>query len=109
MWPVAIYERIAPREDATGFYRFHLRQALWFGNVSALIALAALLWPMIVSLIVTNVLATIWIYVFAMLLDTALFVLWLVLAIRYSRRAAQGDLFTIPSLARFVGTLPRTP
>lgn len=109
MWPVAIYERISPRPDASGFYRLHLRQALWFGNLAALVALAAFVWPLLLSLAVTNVVATIWIYVFAMLVDTALFVLWLVLAIRYSRRAARGELFNIPFVERFVGTSPRTP
>jgi hypothetical protein len=105
---VAIYERIAPRTDASGWYRFHLRQALWFGNIAALAALVALLWPLILSLIVTNVVATIWIYILAMLLDIALFVLWLLLAMRYSRRAAAGALFTVPWLARLTGTPKQT-
>ena len=108
MWPLAIYARIAPRPDATTWYQYHLRQALWFGNLSALTALAALVWPLIISLVVTNVTATIWIYILAMLVDVALFVLWLVLAIRYSQRVARGELFEIPVVSRFTGGLTGT-
>lgn len=46
-------------------------------------------------------------YAFAMLLDATLFVLWLVLAIRYSQRAAHGELFDIPWVARIKGKLPQ--
>lgn len=103
-WPIAIYDRIAPREDASQWYRIHLRQALWFGNIAAAIALVAFLWPLLLSFLVSNVTAIIWVYILAMLIDIALFVLWLVLAIRYSRRAARGELFTIPWVARITGT-----
>ena len=41
-------------------------------------------------------------YALAILIDIALFVLWLVLAIRYSQRAARGETFDIPWLERFV-------
>ncbi|HTX58098.1 MAG TPA: hypothetical protein VMH02_00380 [Verrucomicrobiae bacterium] len=95
-WPVALYDWIAPRKEASSWYRFSMRQALWFGNVFAAGALLALLWPMLVTFFVTNLLATIWLYGFAMLLDVALFVIWLVLALRYSRRAADGELFDVP-------------
>ena len=103
-WPVAIYERIAPREDATNWYRFHLRQALWYGNIAAIIALAAFLWPLLFSFIVANVTAILVVYGVAITLDIALFVLWLMLSLRYSRRASQGELFTIPLVARIRGT-----
>lgn len=63
------------------------------------------MWPLLLSVVLTNVTATIWIYVFAMLADIALFVLWLVLAIRYSQRAARGELFEIPVVSRFTGGL----
>ncbi len=105
MWPLAIYARIAPRPDASSWYHYHLRQALWFGNLSALTALVALVWPLVISLAVTNVVATIWIYVLAMLADIALFVLWLVLAIRYSQQAVRGELFEIPVVSRITGGL----
>lgn len=108
MWPLAIYARIAPRPDASTWYQYHLRQALWFGNLSAATALAALLWPLLVSLAVSNVIATIWIYILAMLVDIALFVLWLVFAIRYSQRAARGELFEIPIVSRITGGLTGT-
>ena len=76
--------------------------------MSALTALVALAWPLIISLAVTNVLATIWIYALAMLVDIALFVLWLVLAIRYSQQAARGELFEIPVVSKITGGLTGT-
>ena len=63
---------------------------------------------MLFSLTVGNVTATIWVYVLAMLGDIALFVLWLVLAIRYSQRAARGELFEIPIVSRITGGLTGT-
>jgi hypothetical protein len=57
----------------------------------------------VLSLILGNIAATLWIYGVAMLLDFALFVVWLVLAMRYSQRAARGELFEAPWLARFTG------
>jgi uncharacterized Tic20 family protein len=84
-----------------------MRQALWFGVIAAAIGLVALLWPLLASFIVTNVPAMIWLYVFAMLLDIALLVLWLVLAARYSRRAANGELFDVPWVVRLTGASSR--
>lgn len=66
------------------------------------------MWPLIISLAVTNLIATIWIYVLAMLVDIALFVLWLVLAIRYSQQAARGELFEIPVVSKITGGLTGT-
>jgi uncharacterized membrane protein len=63
---------------------------------------------LLVSLLLTNILATIWIYILAMLADIALFVLWLVLAIRYSQQAARGELFEIPVVSRITGGLTGT-
>ncbi|MHB8146278.1 MAG: hypothetical protein ACYDGM_03320 [Vulcanimicrobiaceae bacterium] len=87
----------------------HLRQALWFGNFAAFGAFVAFLWPLAASLFVANVEATLWIYGLALLIDGAYFVLWLVLAMRYSRRAGRGELFTIPLVARVTGTWSRKP
>ena len=67
-------------------------------------ALVALSWPLVASVFVANTTATIWIYTVAMLADVALFVLWLMLAVRYSQRAGRGDLFEIPWVARLTGT-----
>jgi len=69
-----------------------------------LIGFVALAWPLLASLLVANVSATLGIYGLAILLDVALFALWLVLAIRYGQRAARGDLFEIPWVARATGT-----
>ena len=77
-----------------------MRQALWFGALSALIGLAAFSWPLVLSILVANIAATIWIYALASLGDLVLFVIWLVLAMRYSQRASRGDLFDVPWVAR---------
>jgi hypothetical protein len=106
-WPIAVAERIAPREEASSWYRFQMRQAFWFGNVAALIGSAALLWPLLASFVVTNVTVTIWLYVFAILLDLTFFVAWLVLALRYGRRAGRGELFDVPWLVRLTGASSR--
>lgn len=106
-WPVAIYDRLAPRDDASNWYRFHLRQALWFGTITAIAAFVALFWPLLLSLVVASVAATIWMYILAMLIDIALFVLWLVLAMRYSQRASRGELFNVPWLTRITGNPPQ--
>jgi hypothetical protein len=84
-----------------------MRQALGFGMLSSVVGLAALLWPLVLSTLVGNVVATLWIYGLAMLIDLALLVLWIVLALRYSQRAARGELFDVPWVARLTGTSVR--
>jgi hypothetical protein len=84
-----------------------MRQARWFGALSAVIGFGALLWPLLLSMIVANATAALWIYGVAILADLALFVLWLVLAMRYSQRAGNGDLFEIPWVARITGPAAR--
>jgi hypothetical protein len=81
-----------------------MRQALGFGILSSAIGLAALLWPLVLSVLVANVVATLWIYGLAMLVDLVLLVAWLLLAIRYSQRAGRGELFDVPWVARLTGT-----
>ena len=108
-WPVAVYEAIAPRADATHWYRLHLKQALWFGNLAALAGFLALVWPLLLSFFIADPLGVIWAYALAMLIDIALFVLWLVLALRYSRRAGRGEFFQIAWLSRFTGTTTKMP
>jgi hypothetical protein len=103
-WPIAVYDRIAPREDVSSWFRFQMRQALWFGNFAVAIAFVALLWPLLASFIIPDATFTIWIYAVAMVADVVLFVGWLVLALRYSRRAAHGDLFDVPWVVRLTGT-----
>jgi hypothetical protein len=99
-WPLAAFERLSPRPDASNWFRLQIRQALGFGLVSALIGLAALAWPLLLSLAVSNPTAILWIYAVAIVLDCALFVVWLVLALRYSQRAARGELFELPKVLR---------
>ena len=69
--------------------------------------MVALVWPLVLSVIVANVIATLWIYAVAILADVVLFVLWLVLAIRYSQSAGRGELFDVPWVARVTGTSVR--
>ena len=96
-----------PRPEASSWFRFHIRQALGFGILSSAIGLAALVWPLVLSVLLGNVVATLWIYGLAMLIDLALLVIWLLLALRYSRRAARGELFDVPWVARLTGTSVR--
>jgi hypothetical protein len=103
VWPLALYEAVAPRADSSSWYRFHMRQALWFGLESWAVGLTALLWPLLASFFVTNVTLMIWLYALALLVDIALLVLWLILAARYSRRAANGELFDVPWVVRLTG------
>ncbi len=84
-----------------------MRQARWFGALAVVIAFAALVWPLIVSLVIASPIATLWIYGVAILADLTLFVLWLILAMGYSQRAGRGELFDIPWVARMTGTSVR--
>jgi len=98
---------VTPRPEASNWFRFHIRQALGFGVLSSAIGLAALLWPLALSMVLGNVIATLWIYGLAMLIDLALLVVWLLLAVRYSQRAGRGELFDVPWVARLTGTSVR--
>jgi hypothetical protein len=84
-----------------------MRQALGFGILSSVVGLAALLWPLVLSTLIGNVVATLWIYGLAMAIDLALLVVWIVLALRYSQRAGGGQLFDVPWVARLTGTSVR--
>ncbi|MGD0969196.1 MAG: hypothetical protein ABR949_13040 [Candidatus Aquilonibacter sp.] len=84
-----------------------MRQALGFGILSSVVGLAALLWPLVLSTLIGNVVATLWIYGLAMAIDLTLLVVWIVLALRYSQRAGRGQLFDVPWVARLTGTSVR--
>jgi hypothetical protein len=101
---MALLERVTPRPEASGWFRFHMRQALGFGMLSSAIGFAALLWPLVLSASVANVVATLWIYGVAMIVDLALLAVWGLLAVGYSQRAARGELFNVPWVARLTGT-----
>ena len=68
-----------------------MRAALW--------GTAALLWPLILSLLIGNATATIVMYAVAMIADIVLFTAWLARALRYSRRASRGETFSLGSSA----------
>lgn len=68
-----------------------------------------MLWPLVLTSFVANVGATIWIYSLALAIDFVLLVAWIVLALRYSRRAARGEFFVIPWVARVTGSAPPIP
>jgi hypothetical protein len=88
------------REPASSWYRFHVAQAVAYGLYVCAIALAALLWPLFVSLIFANGIAVLWIYAVALLVDIALFAIWLMVAVGYSKQAARGKMFEISRIAR---------
>ncbi len=75
-----------------------MKQAVRFGVRSTVIAFAALLWPLVLSLLFGNLTATLVFYVLAIVLDCVLFTLWLKRAIGYSKRAARGETFALRPL-----------
>jgi uncharacterized membrane protein len=91
-------EQFLEREPASSWYRLQIRQAVRFGVRSTGIGLAALLWPLIASLLTGNVTVTLIVYVVAIIVDAVLFVVWLRHALLYSRRAARGETFTLERL-----------
>ena len=102
-WPIAVIDRVAPREPASHWYRGQMRQALWFGLASLGVALVALLWPLLLSALIPYSTAIIAFYAVALLVDLSLLVVWLLRALGYSRRAARGEWFEIPWLLRVTG------
>jgi len=62
-----------------------LRAALW--------GIAALVWPLALSLLVANATATLVFYGIGLALDVVLFAGWLTRALRYGKRAARGETF----------------
>ena len=99
---MALYETVAVREAKSNWLQFHTRQALWFGILAGAAAFVALVWPLLITGLIgasgsgAVIAATIWIYVLAFVIDITLFAVVLTLALRYSRRAAQGEMFEIP-------------
>ncbi len=67
-------------------------------------ALVALAWPLVVSGVISSPTVVIWLYAIAFMQDLALFVLWVVLVMRYSQSAGRGELFEIPLVSRIAGT-----
>jgi hypothetical protein len=57
-----------------------------------------LLWPLILSLLAGNLTVTLAVYTLAIVLDCVVFVVWLRLALRYSKRAARGETFHLEPL-----------
>jgi hypothetical protein len=92
------------REPASSWYRQQVRQALKFGVRSAIVGVAALLWPLLLSLLTGNVIVTLVVYGIAMILDVVLAAMWFTRAFSYSRRAARGETFTLGTQAAPVRT-----
>ena len=67
------------------------------------------MWPLVVAGFVQSFVTVLWIYYAAFAIDIALFILWTVAAIRYSRAAGSGAFFTIPWLAKIAGSATPTP
>ena len=64
---------------------------------------------MILTSLIANISLTIWAYGLALVIDCTLLVAWIVLALRYSRRAARGEFFVIPWVARVTGSANPIP
>jgi hypothetical protein len=97
-WPAALYEQFVEREPASSWYRLQIRQAMRFGVRWSGAMAAALLWPLICSLLIENLTATLIAYGIAIVIDAAVFVVWLRLALRYSKQAARGKTFSLEPL-----------
>ena len=95
LWPAALYEYSIEREPASSWYRQQIRQALAFGLRWTLWGSIALVWPLALSLLARSIVATLVFYTVAFVLDAVLFAVWLVRALRYSKRAARGETFTL--------------
>ncbi len=95
VWPAALYEQFVEREPASSWYRLQVRQAAGFGTRWTLLGIGALFWPLVVSLLAGNATLTIVVYSVAILLDCRLFAAWLRQAVRYSKRAARGETFSL--------------
>lgn len=106
IWPMAFYETFSVRDTKSNWFEFHTRQALWFGILAGTVALVAFLWPLVLSAVVAGLApgasigATIWIYALAIVIDFVVFAVLLTFAVRYSRRAARGEMFEIPLVSQ---------
>lgn len=105
IWPVAVYERIVDREPASSWFRFMVAQALAWGLFVSLVGLGALLWPLVISLIFPNAIGVLWIYGLALTIDVALFAVWLIQAVGYSKQASRGKMFEIARVAKWTRRL----
>lgn len=95
VWPAALYESYVAREPASSWYRQQIRQAITFGVRAAIWGGVALLWPLILSLLIANITATIVFYGIGVVLDVVLLAVWLKRALSYSKRAARGETFDL--------------
>jgi hypothetical protein len=73
------------------------------------VGLVALAWPLVAAGFARSFVAVLWIYYAAFAIDVALFILWTIAAIRYSRAAGSGSFFTIPWLGKIAGSATPTP
>jgi hypothetical protein len=76
-----------------------VRQALRFGLSWSIIGLLALTWPLVLSLLVGSLTATLVLYGLGFAGDCAVFVIWLRRALGYSKRARRGETFSIGKYA----------
>lgn len=83
------------REPASHWYRGQIRQAVRYGGVWTAIAFAALLWPLVFSLLTGSLVATLAAYAVAFISDCVLFLIWLRRSVGYSKRARRGETFSV--------------
>lgn len=105
-WPAALYEHYLEREPASAWYRQQVRQALGFGIRAAIWGAGALLWPLVLSLLLGNLTATVILYIIAIVIDIVLFAAWLKRALQYAKRASRGETFALKSPAGATRGIP---
>lgn len=93
----------------TLWVRFHSRQAFVFGILSSVVFIVVLAIPLVAVLSTPGISTgtTIGIYVAGLIADLVAVITIAVLSIRYSARAARGELFEIPLVSSVVDRLFR--
>jgi uncharacterized membrane protein len=90
--------------DETIWARLHARQALILGLCGSLVFFIVLAFPLIAVIAVPSLStgATIELYAAGLVADAIVGIGWLLVGLRYSARAARGELFSIPIVTPIV-------
>jgi uncharacterized membrane protein len=104
LWPVAFADFVREGDDGTLWARFHSRQAFVFGALSFVAFLVVLALPLVAVLATPAITTgtTIAIYIAGLIADALAVITITVLTVRFSARAARGELFEIPLVSPIV-------
>jgi len=106
VWPLALANIVREGDDDTIWARLHARQAFVLGFIASLTYLVVLAFPLIAVIAVPSIStgATIVVYTFGLVADVIVGIIFLLVGLRYSARAARGELFSIPIVTPIVDT-----